>query len=82
MWYPCVTSTTCVMPAGLSSSIVRAAFSRVSRDSLSSHLSGRPNSSAAILPATRASVGAPVWPQPEPPLKAIGAPVWPPSQTP
>ena len=65
MWEPCVTRTMWLIPAGWSSASVRLAFSRVSRDSLSSHLIGRPNSSAAILPATLASlVVEPVWAQP------------------
>ena len=49
------------MPAGLSSAIVSAAFSRVSRDSLSIQRIGRPNSSAAILAATFASAVEPSW---------------------
>ena len=41
--------------------IVSAAFSRVSRDSLSTQRIGRPNSSAAILAATLASAVEPSW---------------------
>ena len=70
------------MPADFSSAIVFVAFSRVSRDSSSIQRIGRPNSSAAILAATRASLVDPCCAQPTPPLKAIGAPVCPASQTP
>jgi hypothetical protein len=55
---------------------VRSAFSRVSRERSSTHLSGRPNSSAAMRAATRASDWASArCAQPTPPVKASGMPV-------